>query len=213
MGANRKKEGKLEQLANSDVAQGTKHLLGGVFSLFGNALHAIGSVVHGTGRGVRGVGHWSGKGVEYVGHATGKVAYGGGKLTNLLASKAAHVEGRERMESGEPGYVVIKPQEYRRLIREEPRTAKILERHLYQHDNEIRLPLDEMSDIRSELEGYHPRRGRYHKIAAAFLLFASLILADFTVTGAAIGTGGLATFAPVFSLLFLLIAIALFYKK
>ena len=209
----KKQEGTLEKIANSDVGQGTGYLLGGVFSLFGNAIHALGSLVHGTGRGVRGVGHWSGKGVEHVGHATGKVAYGGGKLANYLANKVAHVGGRERMESGEPGYVVIKPQEYRRLIREEPRTAKILERHLYQHGNEIRLPLDEMQDIRSELEGYHPRRGRYHKIAAAFLLIAAAILADFTITGAAIGTGGFATYAPVFSLLFLLTAIALFYKK
>jgi len=203
----KKKESRLEEMAKEDLRQGGKHLLSSGVSLFGNAIHALGSLIHGTGRGVRGLGHWGGKGIEHVGHATGKVAYGGGKLTNYLANRIAHVDTKEE------GYIVIKPKEYRKLIEDEPEAANILKPHLYQHGNEIRLPLDEMSDIMSELEGYHPRRGRYHKVAAAFLLIASAMLADFTVTGAAIGTGGFATYAPVFSLLFLLTAIALFYKR
>ncbi len=198
---------KLERLAKSDVGEGFKHAGKGILSVFGNAIHALGSLIHGTGRGVRGAGHWAGKGVEHGGHIAGKAVYAAGKLANYLADRVARVDPEEK------DYIEIPRKDYDKLLKSVPEEQKILSRYIHLHHGQIRIPRDEASDLLRYLQAYtHRGRPRYG-FGATVLLLAALALANVGVTGAAVGVGVSASLSTFLSLLLLFIAILLFSRR
>ena len=202
------KPSKLERLARSEVGEGVKHVGTGLLSVFGNAIHALGSLIHGTGRGVRGAGHWGGKVVETTGNVAGKTAYTAARFANYLSDRTA---GAPRQE-----YVTIPVKKYRELLKLEPdEQYHELVQVARRHGDSVRIPVGEMPDLIAGLQQYSRHRHGYHSryAVAAVLLLAALVLANASVTGAAVGAGVSASLATFLSFVLLFTAIFLFSRR